>query len=55
MEDIIINKLCDFCNNKKENCMGYEEGIQKDIFVYRCINYARKETREKEQNDENNY
>lgn len=55
MEDIIINKLCGFCNNKKENCMEYKEGMQKDIFVYKCINYAKKETREKRKDDEDNY
>lgn len=43
MEEIIINKLCNFCMNKCSNCMSYEQNIQKDIIVYKCNNYVKNE------------
>ena len=43
MEDIIISKLCDFCMNKKTNCMNYKESKQKEVIVYKCNNYVKDE------------
>ena len=47
MEDIIINKLCDFCMNKKTNCMNYKESKQKEVIVYKCNNYVKDERKVK--------
>lgn len=43
MEDMIIKKLCNFCKNKNERCMKYEEHKQSDLKVYKCNNYIKDE------------
>lgn len=39
MEDIIKEKLCNFCMNKCENCMEYKENKYNKLLVYQCENY----------------
>lgn len=44
MEDVIKEKLCNFCtNNKSENCMNIKTNIQKEVICYMCQNYNKKE------------
>jgi len=42
MEQEIRNSFCNYCNNKRENCMEIEINQKNNILTYRCINYARK-------------
>ena len=44
MEQEIRNSFCNYCNNKRENCMQIEISSKNDILTYRCINYAKKDT-----------
>lgn len=42
MEDIIKEKLCNFCvNNKCKNCMNCKNKIYKNIRIYKCLNYKK--------------
>lgn len=45
MEDIIIEKLCNFCMNKKENCMKYNEYKTRNYIKYNCGNYEKNESK----------
>ena len=43
MENQIKNSFCNYCNNKRENCMEIEIKQKNDILTYRCINYVKKD------------
>ena len=43
MEDIIKEKLCNFCINKNKNCMKYKEYRSKNFIQYNCENYMKNE------------
>lgn len=43
MEDIIKEKLCNFCINKSNNCMKYNEYKTKNFLQYNCDNYMKNE------------
>ena len=39
MEDVIRKELCNFCENKSENCMRFELRKKGEIIQYKCLNY----------------
>ena len=45
MEDIIKEKLCDFCMNKNEKCIIYEKIEEKNMVRHKCRNYKKDETK----------
>ena len=40
-EDVIRNNLCNYCMNKKKDCMKIEKHTRNDILTYRCVNYIK--------------
>lgn len=49
MEDVIKEKLCNFCvNNKSKNCMTYKESKKNGVIYYMCENYEYKEKKKLE-------
>ena len=47
MEDMIIKKLCNFCMNKNDNCMKYNEYKTRNFTKYTCENYIKDERKVK--------
>lgn len=41
MEDIIQEKLCNFCKNKYKNCKKIQRIYNKKIIIYKCENYKK--------------
>ena len=39
MEDVIRKELCNFCENKSENCMKIKMQKRGEIIQYKCLNY----------------
>ena len=39
MEDVVREKLCNFCENKSENCMRLEIKKKGETTHYKCLNY----------------
>lgn len=39
MEDVIREKLCNFCENKSKNCMSINTKKTGDTIQYNCVNY----------------
>lgn len=51
MGDIIIEKLCNFCKNKSENCLCYIVSENKNTTTYKCTNYIKNEYKIKGYNE----
>lgn len=47
MEDIIREKLCNFCINKKGNCIKYNIYRSRNFTKYTCENYIKDERKVK--------
>lgn len=43
MEQEIRNSFCNYCKNKREDCMQIEISNKNNVLTYRCINYAKKD------------
>jgi hypothetical protein len=43
MEDMIKEKLCTFCNSKRNNCKKIEIHKKDNCIIYKCLNYQKKD------------